>query len=95
MNLHYNLYRHIIDVLNIINREVRFNNSSHQSIYSNIPATGSLRYLNISQTPGVQGFANETPLYSNVRELDSGGMTYGEQLIHNSRHGILAPGISK
>lgn len=33
-------------------------------------------------------------IFSNVRALEStSGMTYGEQLLHNARHGIISQGI--
>lgn len=65
------------------------NQSSHQSIYSNIPSATSV-YSNIGQN--VSLMPTEIPLYSNVRTYDTSGaigMTYGEKLIHNARHGIL------
>lgn len=32
-------------------------------------------------------------IFSNARTLDSNsGMTYGEQLLHNARHGIISQG---
>lgn len=31
----------------------------------------------------------ETPIFSNVT-IDTNGMTYGEQLVHNARHGIIS-----
>lgn len=61
--------------------------SSHQSIYSNIPTTPNA-YSNVGQM-----IPQEIPLYSNVRTFDSTtgiGMSYGEKMIHNARHGVLS-----
>lgn len=60
----------------------------HQTIYSNIPSASSIGY--VGSNPGVAVISAETPLYSNVRTIEAPGMTYGEQLIHNSRHGIIS-----
>ncbi|XP_053692616.1 scaffold protein salvador [Sabethes cyaneus] len=63
------------------------NNSSHQSLFSNMNSTSSnvaavsssITYLAArSQQPQAQ-----QPLYSNV---ENSGMTYGEALLHNARH---------
>ncbi|XP_065085863.1 scaffold protein salvador [Ochlerotatus camptorhynchus] len=64
------------------------NNSSHQSLFSNLTNTSSnvaavsssISYLAArAQQPQPQ-----QPLYSNV---ENNGMTYGEALLHNARHG--------
>lgn len=64
------------------------NNSSHQSLFSNLTNTSSnvaavsssISYLAArGQQPQPQ-----QPLYSNV---ENNGMTYGEALLHNARHG--------
>ncbi|KAG4079922.1 hypothetical protein HA402_006234 [Bradysia odoriphaga] len=58
--------------------------SSHQSIYSNIPTTPNA-YSSVGPM-----LPQEIPLYSNVRTFDSTigiGMSYGEKMIHNARHG--------
>lgn len=64
------------------------NNSSHQSLFSNVTNTSSnvaavsssINYLaGRSQPP-----QSQQPLYSNV---ENNGMTYGEALLHNARHG--------
>lgn len=60
----------------------------HQTIYSNIPSASSIGY--VGSNSGVAVISAETPLYSNVRTIEAPGMTYGEQLIHNSRHGIIS-----
>ena len=62
------------------------NQSSHQSIYSNIPSSST--YSNVGQPISMM---SEIPLYSNVSSYDTPiGMTYGEKLIHNARHGLLS-----
>lgn len=67
------------------------NNSSHQSLFSNLTNTSSnvaavsssISYLAArGQQPQPQ-----QPLYSNV---ENNGMTYGEALLHNARHGSTA-----
>lgn len=62
----------------------RFSQASHQSIYSNIPTTPNA-YSNIGSM-----LPQEIPLYSNLHTFDSTtgiGMSYGEKMIHNARHG--------
>lgn len=69
--------------------DARYSNTSlHQTIYSNIPPASSIGYVGPSSSVAV--ISAETPLYSNVRTIEAPGMTYGEQLIHNSRHGIIS-----
>lgn len=59
---------------------------SNQSIYSNVPTTST--YSNIGQN--IPLIPSEIPLYSNVQTYDATlGMTYGEKLIHNARHGLI------
>lgn len=62
--------------------------SSHQSIYSNIPTTPNA-YSNVGQM-----IPQEIPLYSNMRTFDTTagiGLSYGDKIIHNdARHGVLS-----
>lgn len=66
------------------------NPSSHQSLYSNVPPSpNSMTYSNV----GPKLLPSEIPLYTNVQSYDNHntvGMTYGEKLIHNARHGLLS-----
>lgn len=64
--------------------EFRF---SRQTINaSSIPTQSPVGYLNLGAV-----MQNEAPLFSNIRTIEANtGMTYGEQLIHNGRHGILS-----
>lgn len=64
------------------------NNSSHQSLFSNITNTSSnvaavSSSINYLAARGQQPQPQQ-PLYSNV---ENNGMTYGEALLHNARHG--------
>lgn len=68
------------------------NNSSNNSNNTNtgIGINSNVTYSNIGQNLSM--VPTEIPLYTNVRssyDSSSGGMTYGEKLLHNSRHGLL------
>lgn len=78
-----------------------------QSIYSNLPgssaatASASNVYSNIQMLSTPQSMSQkmlqEIPLYSNMRPYETGaavGMTYGEKLIHNARHGMIASNVA-
>lgn len=68
------------------------NQSSHQSIYSNVPTAAAASSASVYSNIGGQNMT-EIPLYSNVSAYNSAsslGMTYGEKLIHNARHGMLS-----
>lgn len=80
------------------------NQPSVNSIYPNANSANDVlqqRYQNASSTNQSQAQSNlysnvlnsEIPLYSNVRsayDVATAGMTYGEKLIHNARHGMMA-----
>lgn len=62
-------------------------NRSESPIYSNTNSNLLSSHTNIYSNVVVP---NEIPLYSNVRSYDpnTAGMTYGEKLMHNARHGM-------
>lgn len=77
------------------------NQSSVNSLYHNSSNDVLQRYPNQTASNQQQSQAslysnvmgNEIPLYSNVRnhayDVATAGMTYGEKLMHNARHGIM------
>lgn len=74
--------------------------SSASNVYSNIQLlpTPPQQQHNPQPPPSHPShMLQEIPLYSNVRSYESGatgGMTYGEKLIHNARHGMLASSVA-
>lgn len=72
------------------------NNSSHQSLFSNLTNTSSIvnavsSSINYLAARGQQPQPQQ-PLYSNV---ETSGMTYGEALLHNARHGSSGPSVQQ
>lgn len=72
------------------------NSSSHQSLFSNLTNTSSnvtavSTSINFLATH-VQQPQPQQPLYSNV---ETNGMTYGEALLHNARHGSSGPSVQQ
>lgn len=71
-----------INLLYPVKNDPRYNRQNSMNSV-NMPTSSQLGYVNLGMLQ-----TTEAPLFSNVTRYET-GMTYGEQLLHNARHGLI------